>query len=97
VNVRGYPVICIINRHGTDVQFNHAVVVTGFSRNTEPGVADIVYYLDPSAKESLLTATAADFEQMWARGDRAMMLVVAPPEEAASAPSPGPGRPPARP
>ena len=50
---RGYPVICVINQHGGDPQFNHAVVVTGFSANAGDPSADIVYYLDPATREPL--------------------------------------------
>ncbi|MBI4578173.1 MAG: hypothetical protein HY718_00630 [Planctomycetes bacterium] len=89
---RGYPVICVINRQGDDPGFNHAVVVTGFSRNVDSPSADIVYYLDPAAREPLQSLSLSEFEAAWERGERAMMLVVAPPSEvtpgaAASAPA----------
>lgn len=87
---RGYPVICVINRQGADPdvsrpvdpQFNHAVVVTGFSANPADPAADILYYLDPSTADPLQSVGLAEFDAMWARCDRAMMLVVQPPEPA---------------
>lgn len=79
VEQKGYPAICIINRHGEDPKFNHAVVVTGFSGDANGQQADIVYYLDPSTREPLQFLELAEFDRYWARGNRAMLLVVAPP------------------
>jgi hypothetical protein len=92
---RGYPVICVINRQGANPdlkthagsQYNHAVVVTGFSANPAQPSADIVYYLDPSTPDPLQSVGLAEFETLWARGDYAMMVIVKPPE-----PSPGSSR-----
>lgn len=85
---KGYPAICVLNQHDGDVQFNHAVVVTGFSANTDGTEADIVYYLDPAAREPLQSAKLADFEANWARCDRAMLIVVRPPPVEQPAPRP---------
>ncbi len=82
---RGYPVICIINEHGADQKFNHAVVVTGISKNSADPPADIVYYLDPAAAEPLQSSELTQFEAAWELGKRAMMIVVAPPTESAPA------------
>lgn len=85
---KGYPAICVLNQHAGDPAFNHAVVVTGFSANPDGGQADIVYYLDPAAREPLQSAKLADFETSWARCDHAMLIVVRPPPAAAQAPQP---------
>ncbi|HOA75586.1 MAG TPA: hypothetical protein PL151_14425 [Phycisphaerae bacterium] len=84
---RGYPVICVINRQGADPdlekpagpQYNHAVVVTGFSANPDQPSTDIVYYLDPSTADPLQSVGWAEFEKLWARAGHAMMVVVKPP------------------
>ena len=78
---KGYPVIAIINKRGKDpkfAKFNHAVVVTGFSTDTSSSPADIVYYLDPSTSEPMVSVTRTDFEKYWSASDRAMLLVVQP-------------------
>ncbi len=79
LNQRGYPVICVINRDPEDAAFNHAVVVIGISPNPTGGSADIVHYLDPSSVEPLHSTEAPVFEQVWARCNHAMMIVVPPP------------------
>jgi hypothetical protein len=81
LNKRGYPVICIINRHAGEPAFNHAVVVIGISQKTPADPADMIHYLDPSTQQELHLATAAEFETLWSAGGHAMMLVVAPPPE----------------
>jgi hypothetical protein len=73
---RGYPVICVINRHPqADPGFNHAVVVIGICTNPNSGSADIIHYLDPSSADQLHTATADEFEVFWAAGQHVMMVV----------------------
>jgi len=76
---RGYPVICVINTYGSDPDFNHAVVVVGFSKTGGAESADSIYYLDPSSAEPLHKVEAAEFERVWARSGHAMMVVVQPP------------------
>ncbi len=81
---RRYPVICVINRRGSDERFNHAVVVIGITKNSaEP--ADTVHYMDPSAQDPVLSCSITDFEVLWARGRNAMMIVIAPPQAAGAA------------
>ncbi len=77
---RGYPVVCVINRQGVEPAFNHAVVVTGISK-TPDGSADIVYYLDPAGGRPMSSCPPEEFESLWARGQHAMMIVVAPPPD----------------
>jgi hypothetical protein len=78
---RGYPVICVINRNGDDPAFNHAVVVTGIE-HTDPEVsADKIVYLDPSVGQVLHTDDEKAFDVLWQRGERAMLIVVAPPRD----------------
>lgn len=79
---RGYPVICVVNRDPQgDSAFNHAVVVIGISPKSDEKSADIIQYLDPSAREPLQSADAVAFDVLWTRGQHAMMIVVAPPPE----------------
>lgn len=76
---RGYPVICVINRNGDDPAFNHAVVVTGIE-HTDPAVsADKIVYLDPSVGQVLHKDEEKEFDLLWQRGRRAMLIVVNPP------------------
>lgn len=73
---RGYPVICVINRDPrSDPAFNHAVVVIGICTNPNGCSADIIHYLDPSSAAQLHSATADEFEVLWASGEHAMMVV----------------------
>jgi len=83
---RGYPVICVINRHGVDPRFNHAVVVVGFSATAGADPADIIHYLDPSSSQVLISEKVTAFEAAWAHGQHAMMIVVAPQDGEASEP-----------
>ncbi len=79
---RGYPVICVINRHENSPSFNHAIVVIGISRTPEGPPADTIHYLDPASPMQLHSEGVEAFETMWARGEHAMMIVVAPPVDA---------------
>lgn len=79
---RGYPVICVINRQGDDPAANHAVVVTGIQATPGDPTADKIVYLDPSLSNPLHTSDAVEFDVLWQRGQRAMMIVVAPPASA---------------
>jgi hypothetical protein len=87
---RGYPVICVINQQAGDARYNHAVVVTGVCSNNCTPPADIVYYLDPGKREPLQSVALAEFETAWQMGGRAMMVIVAPPPEAAKQDAPAP-------
>lgn len=87
VQTRRYPAICVINGHENDPRFNHAVVVTGIGPKSETDLSDTVHYLDPSDGRPLQAVSVAEFETLWARGQHAMMIVVAPPREAASGPA----------
>jgi len=87
VQTRRYPVICVINSQENDPRFNHAVVVTGIGPKSETELSDTVHYLDPSDGQPLHSVPVAEFETLWARGQHAMMIVVAPPREAASGPA----------
>lgn len=78
---RGYPVICVINRSGTNLAYNHAVVVIGAQEPSSERTGGAVHYLDPSADEPLQTCTLATFEEMWQRGQWAMMVVLKPPAD----------------
>ncbi|MBP7934931.1 MAG: hypothetical protein KA354_09830 [Phycisphaerae bacterium] len=78
---RGYPVICVINRHENDVKFNHAVVVIGFTKTAGDETADRIHYLDPASAKVLHSEDRKTFETLWARGEHAMMMVIAPPQE----------------
>lgn len=84
---RGYPVICVINRHENDAKFNHAVVVIGFSKTVGDETADRIHYLDPSSAKVLHSEDRKSFETLWARGEHAMMIVIAPPQEPATGPA----------
>jgi len=82
VKSRGYPAICIINRDPDgDPGFNHAVVVIGISENPEDGLADTIHYFDPATVEPLHSDPADEFDTIWGRCQRAMMIVVAPPTD----------------
>ncbi len=81
VEKRGYPAICVINRDPADPAFNHAVVVIGISRKPGGDSVDMIHYFDPSTRQRLYSSEAAAFEVLWARGQRAMMIVVAPPPD----------------
>lgn len=81
---RGYPVICVINRHEQDPKFNHAVVVIGFSKTAGDQTADRIHYLDPASAKVLHSEDRKSFETLWARGEHAMMIVIAPPQESAT-------------
>lgn len=89
---KGYPVICVINQHEGDPQFNHAVVVTGFSANADKPLADIVYYLDPATRDPLQSVGLWEFDTWWGRCGRAMMVVVKPPPGQGNASQPAPGK-----
>lgn len=84
---RGYPVICVINRHDKDRDFNHAVVVIGFSKTAGNETADRIHYLDPASAKVLHSEDRKTFETLWARGEHAMMIVIAPPQEPATGPA----------
>jgi hypothetical protein len=79
---RRYPVICVVNRdQNGDPGFNHAVVVIGITENPEADQADMIHYFDPSAPaKPLLSIPAPLFEIQWTQGQRAMMIVVSPPQ-----------------
>lgn len=83
---RGYPVICVINRRDNSPSFNHAVVAIGISRTLEGPPADSIHYLDPASPLQLHSEGLDAFETLWARGENAMMIVVAPPPDAGSDP-----------
>jgi hypothetical protein len=76
---RGYPVICVISHHPGGPEFNHAVVVIGICTNQKTGSADSIYYFDPSSVEALYSMDAANFEELWERGEHAMLVVIKPP------------------
>jgi hypothetical protein len=76
---RGYPVICIISEHPGGPEFNHAVVVIGICANPKRGSVDSIHYFDPSSFEALTSMDAKNFEKLWDRGGRAMLIVVKPP------------------
>ena len=78
---RGYPVICVINRDPRlNPAFNHAVLVIGISANADVPLSDTIHYLDPSSNEQLHSIDVGIFEQLWARGRWAMMVVVQKPQ-----------------
>lgn len=79
LNGRGHPVICVINLEGADAEaFNHAVVVIGISSNRSGDSPDIIHYLDPSSPEPLMRLEAPAFDELWSRGQHAMMVVTLP-------------------
>jgi hypothetical protein len=82
---RGYPVICIISHHPGGPEFNHAIVVIGICTNQKTGSVDSIYYFDPSSVEALYNMDAANFEELWERGEHAMLVIIKPPPKAGSA------------
>lgn len=79
VRSRGHPVLCVINQEGPDAEaFNHAVTVIGISSNQNPDLPDIIHYFDPSAAEPLHSLAAPAFDELWSRGQHAMMVVTMP-------------------
>lgn len=80
---RGYPVICVINRQGHEPQFNHAVVVVGLTRSSGVESADKIHYFDPASAMQFHTDEVPAFNELWIRGQNAMMVVIRPPEGSA--------------
>ena len=59
----------------------HAVVVIGFTKTAGDETADRIHYLDPASAKVLHSEDRKTFETLWARGEHAMMMVIAPPQE----------------
>jgi hypothetical protein len=75
VQERGYPVICVLNRHGGDPEFNHAVVVIGFDLGDNEKEVRNVHLLDPASPYGVESPDRATFEREWQETDRVMILV----------------------
>jgi hypothetical protein len=80
---RGYPAICIINKHGGDPEYNHAVVVIGFESDDNGGQVAGIHVLEPAAKKGLETWDRETFEQRWVLTGQVMMLIFEEPEPSA--------------
>ncbi len=72
---RGYPVICVINRHEGNPDYNHAVVVIGVDFDDSTQQVAGLDVLDPAAPRRLVHLPRADFERDWSATNRVMMLV----------------------
>ncbi len=72
---RGYPMICVINRHAGNAEYNHAVVVVGF-RPADAARGEMrVYLLDPAAPKRLACWDRFLFEHYWGSAGWVMLPI----------------------
>jgi len=75
VQKRGYPMVCVINRHAGDSAYNHAVVVIGFEFDAGSPQSATVHVLDPASPRRLESWERDVFDHYWASAGRVMMPI----------------------
>ncbi len=82
--VRGYPVICVVNKFAGNAEYNHAVLVIGIEMDDATGEPRSWYILDPASPRRIEHWDRLMFEHYWGSGMNVMLpLFEAPPEAAA--------------
>lgn len=79
---RGHPVICVVNKHGDDADYNHAVVVIGVEVDADGRIV-AVNVLDPASAKRLERWPRKEFEQYWSKTDQAMLPLFESPSQTA--------------
>lgn len=79
---RGHPVICVVNKHGDDADYNHAVVVIGVELDDHDAIKGL-HVLDPASIEQLEFWSAAEFEGYWSKTDNVMLPIFDAPAQTA--------------
>jgi hypothetical protein len=70
---RGYPVICVINKHAGNPEFNHAVLVIGLDLDDDIGRVTAVSALDPASEKRLVRWDRSMFAHYWGSAGRVML------------------------
>lgn len=79
VQSRGHPVICVVNKYGTNADYNHAVVVIGVELAAD-GRVDALHVLDPASPKRLERWDRETMETHWNATDRVMLPMFVTPE-----------------
>jgi len=79
---RGHPVICVVNKHGDNADYNHAVVIIGVEVDAD-GQIVAVDVLDPASADRLERWPRSEFEGYWSRTNQAMLPLFESPSQTA--------------
>jgi hypothetical protein len=78
---RGYPVICVVNRHAGDAEYNHAVLVIDVKINETSEAPEGVYVLDPASPKRIEHIERQMFEHYWGSAGSVMLPLFEAPHE----------------
>ena len=79
---RGHPVICVVNKHGGDADYNHAVVVIGVTLDADDHITGL-HVLDPASAKQLEYWSRDEFKSAWAPTGHAMLPMFDAPAQSA--------------